>query len=291
MDLSVSCDTMEIRSELVFKKWQLPNGIEEMTSRAEDLNRYKVNLSKMGVSTIQQALENVREVFCEAQTLILVRVDLKFDSDTPFHEKYKLHRLLLSLAAIKYGITNIYMDTDFITGELISCKFDTDTREAQYYNKERQKRGCKDLKCIGRFEVRSKQLHKDANINSNIFELQNGLAVALIDKWIKYFREAVTVKNYSKLKARLNETIISKYDGATLTSYIARFKDDMIFDRSQIKELFAVLGKIKSNTGNSADVQATKFLKKYEDFEVIDLDRINSYLDELQAIVASATEI
>lgn len=284
--LSVSCDTMEVRSELSFEFERLPNGIEEMTSRARDLNRYKINLHKMGVKTIRQAVENVQEAFEGAQTLTLVRVDLKFDyTDISFHEKYKLHRLLLSLAAIKYNISNIYMDTDFVTGELISCKFDTDTREAQYYNKERQKRGCKDLACIGRFEVRSKKLGID------LFEPQDGLAVSLIDKWLKYFRDAATVKIFTKLKSKLNETIISKYDGASLTSYIARYKDDMIFDRAQIIELFSELGKLKNKTGKSADVQASKFLKKYKDFEIIDLARINCYLDELQAIVANATEI
>ena len=285
--LSIKCDTMEIRSELAFDEWQLPNGIEVMTSRPKSLNRYKVNLSKMYVSTINQAIEIVREVFKDAQTLILVRVDLKFDdSKTPFHEKYKLHRLLLSLAAVKYGITNIYMDTDFITGELISCKIDTDTREAQYYNKERQKRGSKSaLKTIGRFEVRSKKLE------INLYEPQDGLAIALIEKWLDYFRKAANPKTFTTLKTRLNETIIGKYDNTSITSFIARYKEDMIFDRAQIKQLFAELGEIKNGNTQSADAQTSKFMKKYKDFEVIDLARINSYLDDLQAIVANAIEI
>lgn len=291
--LSIRCDTMEIRSELAFDEWELPEGIEEMTSRAKALNRYKINLNKMHVETIKQAIKKVKEVFAGAETLELVRVDLKFDdTKTPFHEKYKLHRLLLSLAAVKNNITNIYMDTDFITGELISCKIDTDTREAQYYNKERQKRGSNSqIKTIGRFEVRSKQLHKDKNINSNLFEPQDGLAIALIEKWLHYFREAAKPKTFTTLKARLNETIIGKYDGTSITAYIARYKDDMIFDRDQIKTLFAELGKIKNGNDKSAAAQTTNFLKKYKDFEVIDLIRINSYLDELQAIVAKATEI
>lgn len=280
---------MEVKSNQRLKKNELPNGIEPFYScDNNELWRYKVNLGKMGVATIAQAIENVREVFAAAQTLIAVRIDLKFDDDkTPYHEKYKLHRLLMSLAAVKYGITNIYMDTDFITGELISVKFDTDTREAQYYNKERQKRGSgSELKTIGRFEVRSKKLS-----DVNLFEPQDGLAVSLIEKWLDYFHKAATSKTFSTLKARLNETIIGKYDGSPITAYIARFKDDMIYDRAQIKDLFSQLGQIKNGNDKSADAQTSKFLAKYKDFEVIDLDRIKRYLDELKAIVASATEI
>lgn len=287
--LSISCDTMEVKSNLRLKKDELPNGIKPFYScDNNDLWRYHINLGKMEVATIAQAIENVREVFAAAQTLIAVRVDLKFDDDkTPFHEKYKLHRLLMSLAAVKHGITNIYMDTDFITGELISVKFDTDTREAQYYNKERQKRGSgSELKTIGRFEVRSKKLS-----DVNLFEPQDGLAVSLIEKWLDYFHKAATPKTFSTLKARLNETIIGKYDGSTITSFLARFKDDMIYDRTQIKDLFSQLGQIKNGNDKSADVQTSRFLSNNKDFEVIDLDRIKRYLDELKAIVASATEI
>lgn len=286
--LSIKCDTMEVKSNLRLKKDELPEGIEAFYScDNNDLWRYKVNLGKMEVATISQALDNVREVFAAAQTLKAVRVDLKFDDDkTPYHEKYKLHRLLLSLAAIKYNIQNIYMDTDFITGELISVKSDTATREAQYYNKERQKRGSgSELATIGRFEVRSKKL------SINLFEPQDGLAVSLIEKWLEYYHKAATPKTFTTLKARLNETIVSKYDGSPITAYIARYKNDMIYDRAQIKELFSQLGQIKNGNDKSADVQTSKFLRKYKDFEVIDLDRIKRYLDELKDIVANATEI
>lgn len=286
--LSISCDTIEIRTELHRKQRELPEGIYNLNYYDNNaLWKYKVTLDKMGVKTIKQAFENVKEVFEGAQTLIATRIDLKFDDDTtPYHEKYKLHRLLMSLAAVKNNIKNIYMDADYITGELISIKFDTDTREASYYNKERQKRGSGlRLTTIGRFEVRSKQL------NVNLYEPQDGLAFDIVTKWLDYFREAANPRTYTKLKAQLNETIIGKYDGSPITAYIARFKDDMIYDRAQIKDLFSQLGQIKNGNDKSADAQTSKFLAKYKDFEVIDLDRIKRYLDELKAIVANATEI
>lgn len=277
--LSISCDTMEIRSEL-----NLPfiAGIEQMYC-CGGLWFYKVSLRKLGVKTIDEALQIVREEFTGAQQLILSRVDLKFDdNETPYKAKYKLHRLLLSLAATRYTIKNIYMNADYITGELLSCKIDTDFKEAEYYNKRRQKQN---MNIESRFEVRSKRL------GINLYEPQHGLQYQLIIDWLDYFMAAATAKTYTTLKAEINKAIISQYDGTPLMSYIARFKDDIIFDRAQIKDLFAELGRQKGNKDNSADVQATRFLNKHKNFEVMDIARINSYIHTLKGVVANATQI
>ena len=203
---------------------------------------------------------------------VKTRIDFRFDSfdNDTYQGLLKLNKVIILLLSQEYKMGNRYVSYDPLSLEDLTIRVQSDTLEAENYNKALQE---PDGDVNSRLELRSKRLY-----NSTTDE--QGKESTELNKWLDRLDKAVTKDNFYRLQDMINVSLLDKYNtekdtkGFKISAFIYKYQDS-IFSSRQMTNFFA-------SVGSANPQQQAKNYKTRNKIEYFSFNDLQFYVEKIK---------